>query len=296
MVSVQLMVKVVTCIPAYNEEKTIARVVIEAQKHSDIVIVCDDGSTDYTGVIAEKLGAIVVKHEKNMGYGAALRSLFKKALEYYPEIVITIDADLQHNPKYIPVLVKALEEEKADIVIASRVKGDETPKYRRLAVKTFSKIMGAKISDVQSGFRAYKASILKNIIPDVNGMEASIEILNKALERNYKIVEVPVPFKYKGLETSTLNPLVHGYNIISEILKSRIIRKPLTYLGIPGLVFIVTGLMSGLWVIKRYAEVRQLATGTAIITAILLISGLLLILTAIHIFTIKEYAKLSRVR
>ena len=290
------MVKVVTCIPAYNEEKTIARVVIEAQKYSDIVIVCDDGSTDYTCTIAEKLGAIVIKHEKNEGYGAALKSLFTKALEFSPEIVVTIDADLQHNPKYIPLLVKLLREHDADIVIASRAKGDETPTYRRLAIKVFSKMLSDKISDVQSGFRAYKASILETITPREHGMEASVEILSKALDKGYKIVEIPIPFKYKGLETSTINPIVHGYNIVSEILKNKVLRKPLSYLGIPGVVFIVLGLMSGLWVVKRYIEIRQLAVGTAIITAIILIGGLLLILAAIHIFTLKEYIKLSRER
>ncbi len=290
------MVKVVTCIPAYNEEKTIARVVIEAQKYSDVIIVCDDGSTDYTGTIAEKLGAIVIKHKKNKGYGAALKSLFTKALEFSPEIVVTIDADLQHNPKYIPLLVKLLKEHDADIAIASRAKGDETPTYRRLAVKVFSKMLGSRIRDVQSGFRAYKASILKTIIPKEHGMEASVEILSKALDKGYKIIEIPIPFKYKGLETSTINPIVHGYNIVSEILKNKVLKKPLTYLGIPGVVFIVLGLMSGLWVVKRYIEIRQLAVGTAIITAILLIGGLLLILAAIHIFTLKEYIKLSRER
>lgn len=290
------MVKIVTCIPAYNEEKTIARVVIEAQKYSDVVIVCDDGSTDYTGIIAEKLGAVVIKHKENRGYGAALKSLFTKALEFSPEIVVTIDADLQHDPKYIPLLIKLLKEHDADIAIASRAKGDETPTYRRLAVKVFSKMLSSKVSDVQSGFRAYKASILKTIMPEENGMEASIEILSKALNEGCKIVEIPIPFKYKGLETSTLNPIVHGYNIVSEILKNKVLKKPLTYLGIPGVVFIVLGLISGLWVIKRYIEVKQLATGTAIVTAILLIGGLLLILTAVHIFTIKEYAKLSKVR
>lgn len=290
------MVRIVTCIPAYNEEKTIARVIIEAKKYSDIVIVCDDGSTDYTGLIAEKMGAIVIRHRENRGYGAALKSLFTKALEFKPEIVVTLDADLQHNPKYIPKLVKALEEFKADIAIASRSKGDETPTYRRLAVKAFSKMLcGSRIGDVQSGFRAYRAAILRNIMPYENGMEASIEILQKALDRGYKIVEVKVPFRYKGLNTSTLNPLTHGYNIICEILRGKAIKKPLTYLGIPGIILIILGLISGIWVVKRYIELRQLAIGTAIITSILIIGGLLLILTAILIFAIKEYIKLSRV-
>ena len=74
-------------IPAFNEEKTIARVVLEAQKHAHIVVVCDDGSADLTGEIAERLGAVVVRHEKNQGYGAAIQSLFKKARELKADVL-----------------------------------------------------------------------------------------------------------------------------------------------------------------------------------------------------------------
>jgi len=286
--------KVVTCIPAFNEERTIARVILEAQKYSDLVIVCDDGSRDLTGEIAKRLGAIVIRHKRNKGYGAALRSLFKKALEYQPEVIITLDADLQHDPKYIPLLVETLKKSSADIVIASRARGDETPLHRRIVVKILSRIISKKLSDVQSGFRAYKASILQNLIPIEDGMEASIEIINRALRYGYKIVEVPIPFKYKGLETSTLNPIVHGYGLVGRLLRDKILKKPLTYLGIPGIILILIGLSSGLWVIKRYIEVRQLAIGTSIITAILLLSGLLLVLMGIHLFALKEFIKLSK--
>jgi len=282
------------CIPAFNEEKTIAKVVLEAQRYSDLVIVCDDGSTDLTSEIAEKLGAVVVRHERNVGYGAALRSLFSKALEFSPEIVVTLDADLQHDPKCIPLLVKALKEHNADIVIASRVKSDETPWYRRFAVRFFSRLTGRGLSDVQSGFRAYRASILRSLIPNEDGMEASDEIINKALKLGYRIVEVPVPFRYRGLDTSTYNPIVHGYDILCHILRSRVLRRPLTYLSIPGVFLIFSGFLLGLWVVKRYIEVRQLAIGSAIITAILLISGLILLLIGVLMFSVKEYIKLSK--
>ena len=81
---------VVAGIPAFNEEKTIARVVLEAQKHADIVMVCDDGSTDLTGEIAERLGAVVISHEENLGYGAALQSLFKRAMELKVDVLVTL--------------------------------------------------------------------------------------------------------------------------------------------------------------------------------------------------------------
>jgi len=290
------MVKIITCIPAYNEEKTIARVVIEAQKYSNLVVVCDDGSTDYTGIIAEKLGAIVVKHRENRGKGAALRTLFKKALEFSPDIVVTLDADQQHDPKYIPLLVNELIRNNADIAIAARARGNETPPHRRLVVKVVSKLVAKNVSDVLSGFRAYRTQILKDITPQEDSVGADIEILDKALNKGLKIIEVHVPFKYRGVEKPLITPISHIINIVSEILREKIVKKPLTYLALPGLFSMFLGLTLGLWVVKRYIEVRQLAIGTAIITAILLISGLLLVLTAIHIFTVKEYAKLSRVR
>ncbi|MEM2843728.1 MAG: glycosyltransferase family 2 protein, partial [Candidatus Bathyarchaeia archaeon] len=88
---------VIACIPAYNEEATIAKVIIQAQKYVDKVILCDDGSNDYTGLIAERLGAEVIKHERRLGKGAALRILFKKAEDLEAGIVVTLDADGQHD-------------------------------------------------------------------------------------------------------------------------------------------------------------------------------------------------------
>ena len=110
------------CIPAFNEEKTIAKVVLLTQKHVDKVVVCDDGSTDMTGEIAERLGAEVIRHERRLGYGAAIQSLFRRARELGADVMVTLDADLQHNPD-IPVLVKPLWEGGADIVVGSRFLG-----------------------------------------------------------------------------------------------------------------------------------------------------------------------------
>ena len=99
---------VVACIPAFNEEASIARVVLMAERFVDRVLVCDDGSTDMTGVIAEALGAEVVFHETNLGYGAALQSLFEEARKRGVDAVVTLDADGQHDPSEIPKLLKRL--------------------------------------------------------------------------------------------------------------------------------------------------------------------------------------------
>ena len=95
---------VVVGIPAFNEEHTISRIVLEAQKFSDKVVVCDDGSTDYTAKIAEGLGADVIRHERNDGYGASIKSLFLRAHELNADVFVTLDADGQHEPNEIPIV------------------------------------------------------------------------------------------------------------------------------------------------------------------------------------------------
>jgi glycosyltransferase involved in cell wall biosynthesis len=108
---------IVAGIPAYNEEKNIAKVILKAQTHADKIVVVDDGSKDYTTNIAEKLGAIVVRHETNLGYGAAIKSCFLAARDLDADILVTIDADDQHNPEDIPKVVGPILSGEYDVVI-----------------------------------------------------------------------------------------------------------------------------------------------------------------------------------
>lgn len=111
---------VIAGIPAYNEEKYIAKIVLKTMKHVDEVIVVDDGSTDMTGEIARALGVTVVRHEKNQGYGAALATIFKEARKRGADILVILNADLQHSPILLPKMLTKAEEENADTVVASR--------------------------------------------------------------------------------------------------------------------------------------------------------------------------------
>ena len=135
---------VVAGIPAYNEEKTIARVILGAQRYAHIVVVCDDGSADLTAEIAERLGAVVVRHEKNLGYGAALQSLFKRAKELKADVLVTLDSDGQHDPSEIPRLVKPIEDGAAEVVLGSRFMDKngtaDMPAYRQLGVRVITKL------------------------------------------------------------------------------------------------------------------------------------------------------------
>jgi len=131
------------------------KVILLTQKHVDKVLVCDAGSTDMTGEIAEKLGADVMRHKRNLGYGAAR--------ELDVGIMITLDGDGQHDPNDIPLLVKPILEGGADVVVGSRflekAKAGEVPLYRRLGIKAITRLTGAasscRVGDAQSGFRAY---------------------------------------------------------------------------------------------------------------------------------------------
>ena len=105
---------VVVGIPAFNEATTIAQVVLEAQKYANVVVVCDDGSNDMTGAIAKRLGADVVRHRRNLGYGSSIKSLFKRACELDADVLVTLDADGQHDPEEIPNVVKPIVQGAAD--------------------------------------------------------------------------------------------------------------------------------------------------------------------------------------
>ena len=152
--------EIVIGLPAYNEEKNIASIVLTLKELDYSVIVCNDGSSDQTGKIAEKMGAIGVNHQKNKGYGAAIKSLFDKAKEMDSDILITFDADGQHNVSEIKNVLTPLISKKADIVIGSRFLGEgegKIPKYRKFGIKAITKISSlardAEVKDTQRGFR-----------------------------------------------------------------------------------------------------------------------------------------------
>jgi len=172
-------------IPAFNVEESIAKVVVNAKKHCDEIVVCDDGSSDDTGEIARKLGCRVIRHPKNRGYGSAIRSLLDAARESGADILVTIDGDGQHNSKEISGLVAPIMKGEADVVIGTRFgpnsDGGNIPSTRRLGIKAITWLVDSltdqQITDAQSGFRAYNKRALEALHPGEQGMGASTEIL-----------------------------------------------------------------------------------------------------------------------
>ena len=283
--------KITVGIPAYNEEKNIAKIIVKLKKTVDQIIVCDDGSTDSTSEIAESLGATVVKHAKNSGYGMAIRSIFLKSREINADILVTLDADGQHKIEDINKIIKPVVDGEADISIGSRFlkKDNNTPGYRKLGVKIITKVtnssLSEKITDAQSGFRAYNNKVLQSLTPADSGMGISTEILIKSSNLGLKIVEVPTEIQYEG-DTSTQNPVSHGTEVLMSTLKYISIERPLRFYGIPSAIFFVIGLTFTFLSIQYYAEIGRLNTNLTLVAAGTLLIAIILIVTAILLYSL----------
>lgn len=292
---------VVVGIPAFNEENSIARVVLEAQKHADAVVVCDDGSSDLTCEIAKRLGADVVKHERNLGYGAAIKSLFERARELNADVLVTLDADGQHDPREIPSVLVPITEGVADVVIGSRfIDGcgtAEMPVYRRLGAKLITKMVNGSakngVSDAQSGFRAYNRQAIERLSLVEAGMGASVEILLEASKHDLKICEVPSTCKYQNCEvpTSTEHPVTHGVGVVMSIIRLIVEEKPLMVLGVPSLLFLFAGVSFGVWMLQVYAIEHRIVTNLALASLSFVVIGVFMLSTAITLYAISRISK-----
>lgn len=288
---------IVVGIPAFNEEKTIAKVVLKASRFASKVVVCDDGSTDMTGEIAENLGAEVIRHERNLGYGVAIRSLFKRAEELGADVLVTLDADGQHDPSEIPEVVKPVADGEADIVIGSRFLDERLAKaipwYRRTGVKLITKLANNHgdygVSDAQSGFRAYSRKSLQSLSFLENGMGVSVEILINARKQGLKIKEVSASCAYSGVEkTSHKNPFLHGAEVVMSIVKLVVEEKPLLCLGLPGTAFVFVGLFFGAWMLRIYALKHYIETNVALACIAFILVGLFMLFAAVTLYAISR--------
>lgn len=278
-------------IPVFNEEKNIGGIILKLKKKFQKIIICDDGSIDLTSEIAEKLGALVVKHEKNMGYGEAIKTIFHTAKQMEVDVLITFDGDGQHKIEDIDKVLSPILKNDADCVIGSRFleKTENIPKYRKFGIKTITDLTnlatGSNISDSQSGFRAYNKKVIQEIKLSESGMGVSTEILIKIKKLNFRIVEVPINVSYEG-DTSTHNPIAHGTSVILSTLKYVSIEHPLVFYGIPGLILFAVGLGFGIWATQIFLEQGQLITNITIIGVAGMVIGIMLLVTSIILFSL----------
>ncbi len=281
------------CIPAYNEEGPIADVIKRASNYADKVIVYDDGSSDQTYKEAQKAGAFVIKGDKNRGKGAALKSLFNYAKENNADAMVTIDGDGQFLPEEIPKLLNPILEKKSDVVIGYRFDDKtEMPNYRKFGNKVLDKITNLASElpfiDTQSGFRSYSKKAINSINFSDAGFGVDSEILVSASRNGLKISEEKVTVIYDtGWETSTKNPVSHTGGVLSSLLELIALRHPLKYLGIPGMTFIIFGVIYSGIVISIFNEIRYFSIPSTLLALGTLMVGLTLILVAFILYAIQ---------
>ena len=289
------------CIPAYNEEVKIGHIVKRALLYVDKVIVCDDGSSDNTATVAKKAGAIVVSHKTNQGYGAAISTLFDYCRKNNAEIMVTLDGDGQHNPDQIPDLISVIIKHNVDVVIGSRsLKDDKNlPSYRKTGIKiitsTINSATNLKVTDSQSGFRAYSKTAIDVIRPTESGMSVSTEILLKISNNGLSMAEVPITVSYNG-DTSTEHPVKHGTHVIGSTLKYVSIKHPMYFYGIPGILLFISGLIMGVAFLDGYLDpdAPTVLYGLMLGSIISILLGSMMIITSILLFSMANLIRGTR--
>ena len=291
--------KIIIGIPAFNEEKNIGEIIANLKKKYDYVLVCDDGSSDTTSKIASDMGAHVVKHSKNQGYGSAIKTIFNEAKKINCDILVTFDADGQHQISEIDDILKPIIQNTADIVIGSRFLGEtkHLPKYRKFGIKTITGLTnvmtGSNISDSQSGFRAYSQKVIQEISPTESGMGISTEILIKATKKKMRITEIPITISYEN-NTHSKEPISHGTSVVISTIKHVAIERPLLYYGVSGLFFLVIGLVFATWALQIYSEQQVFMTNVALIGICGIILGTILLISGTILFSIANLLKANK--
>jgi glycosyltransferase involved in cell wall biosynthesis len=275
--------KTLAAIPCYNEGLAIGSVVSKARKYVDEVLVIDDGSTDDTVEVAEATSAVVVSHDNNKGYGAAIRSCFDYAKQQNADIMVILDGDGQHDPSYIPDFINALTTKGADIVIGSRFlekkngNGNGIPRYRIAGMKVLNlstRVAGSmKTTDSQSGYRAYSRKAIEMMRITNPDMGAGSEILTQVKDHDLDVVEIPITARYDIGGTSTKHPVAHGIGVLNSLIGAITEKRPLLYIGLPGFVTFVIGVFFGILLLQLYNQTRSFSLAYAMLVAIFMILG-----------------------
>ena len=217
------MMRVLLVIPAYNEAKFIGKLLQKTLRYFEPqdILVIDDGSQDATFEIAKSFGVKVLKNAKNLGKGRSLEKGFVYAVQNGYDAVITMDADLQHDPDELPKFLKAAES--FDFVIGSRWQGLSLMPWdrymsNRLTTLILSAIAGVKVEDTQSGYRLIKTKVLRKVRPKSAHYDAESEYVVLVARAGFKIGNVPIKTIY-GEEESSVNKVLDTLRFLKLVLK-----------------------------------------------------------------------------
>ncbi len=284
-------------IPAYNEEIAIGSLLWKLKKLREKmafdILVVDDGSheMDETSTIARSFGAKVIRHENNLGKGAAIRTIMNYAKKQHYQYLVLIDSDGQHNPYEIPNLISGLETSDADITIGTRW-GEltEMPFVRKIGKNVLDRFtIGGKGRDTQSGFRALNRKAIRLIQLTHDDFAVESEMLAEAHERGLKVKNVRITCRYKNIKNaSTKGSARHGFGVLHKLIMMIVERRPLFFFGLTGLFFLFTALFFGLIVVRVARTENVLSVGYSMLTLLFIILGSLLIISGFILNELKR--------
>ncbi len=283
--------KVVVTIPAFNEERSIGdviediRMVMEKENYDYSIIVVDDGSSDRTADVAKDSGAIVISHPTNRGLGETFRTEIKECIKLNPDVIIHIDADGQYSPMEIPGLLNEIENGN-DLVLGSRFKGsiEHMPLIKKLGNRMFSnaisRIIGFKVTDAQTGFRAFTRELAEKI-EIKSGHTYTQEQIIKSVREKFRIKEVPINFAKRKCGESRLigSTLAYAVKAWSNIFRIYRDYDPLKTFGLLGAIALLPGFIIGLWLMWFFLNEGIMPfTGLLVLTFLLITIGVIFIL------------------
>lgn len=283
--------RVVVVIPSYNEERFIGSVVLKIRRFPVNILVVDDGSSDSTADIAVLAGAMVLRQPTNQGKGAALNVGIQRARELNPDAIVVIDADGQHLPEELPLVVRPVLKGEADIVVGSRYleKENDVPTHRVMGHRVINWITSTasrvSVSDSQSGYRAFSPRAFQDLNFSSKGFSVESEIQFLAHEKNLTVKEVPITVRYTDPPKRSV--ISQGLTVLDGIIKLTSQYRPLLYFGLPGLFLILVGMGWGFVVIEIYRRIHQLAVGYAMISVLLSIVGLTLLSNGVILHSLR---------
>lgn len=285
--------QIMVVIPAYNEERFIGSVVIQALRYSPLVVVIDDGCSDATAYIAEQAGALVLRHEVNRGKSAAVNTALVWARQNLVDALVLIDGDGQHCPDEISLVLAPVLRGESDIVIGSRFLSikSKIPVYRQvgqhLLTKTTNFASKINVTDSQSGFRAFSRKAIELLHFNGTGLSVESEMQFLVNEHKLRLSEVPITVTYE--EKAKRNPFGHGMQILTNITRLVGQHRPLFFFGLPGLTALLLGILMGLVTSDTYYKMHELAIGYALSAVMLIILGVLAIFVGIILHSIKAF-------
>jgi glycosyltransferase involved in cell wall biosynthesis len=238
-------------------------------------------------------GATIIRHDSNLGYGAAVRRLIKEAKYRNPDAMVLLDADGQHNPDEIPAMLQPVSQG-FDLVVGIRIKQKaRIPLYRRIGQRMIllstRMASDSRLSDTECGFRVFSRNAMSVLELKKNGMAVSAETVVEADSKALKITEVPVTVTYSR-DSSTPNPFAHGMGVIARIIAMVSERRPLFFFEVAGAILATLGLIAGIFTLRLLSSTGVMPIGTALLSVLFLIVGVFSIFSGIilHALAIRK--------